>query len=65
MNNTIGTPEGTRDRLFAECRACRQVEKAVTQLFKRRGYCEVTTPNVEYYDMITAAGHPLPQESML
>ena len=65
MNKTIGTPEGTRDWLFAECAAFRRVERAVTEQFRRWGYCEMTTPNVEYYDMISAAGHPLPQESML
>lgn len=65
MHVTIGTPEGTKDRLFAECAACRQVEKAVTGLFKRWGYCEVTTPNVEYFDVISATGHPLSQESMM
>ncbi len=65
MTRTIGTPEGTRDRLFAECNACRQVEKAVTGLFKRRGYSEMTTPSVEYYDLIPAAGHPLSQEAMM
>lgn len=65
MKKTIGTPEGTRDRLFAECLSCRQVEQKVTELFRRRGYCEMTTPNVEYYDIIPAAGHPLSQESMM
>lgn len=65
MIKTIGTPEGTRDRLFAECSGCRRVEGAVTELFARRGYCEMTTPNVEYYDIIPAAGHPLSQESMM
>ncbi len=65
MNRTIGTPEGTRDRLFAECAACRAVQRAATALFQRRGYSELTTPNVEYYDIIPAAGHPLSQESMM
>ena len=65
MNRTIGTPEGTRDRLFAECAACRAVQQAATALFQRRGYSELTTPNVEYYDIIPAAGHPLSQESMM
>lgn len=65
MKKTIGTPEGTRDRLFAECAAFRRVEQAVTGVFRRQGYCEMTTPNVEYYDLISAAGHPLPQESMM
>ncbi len=65
MSKTIGTPEGTRDRLFAECASFRQVEDAVTEVFRRQGYCEMTTPNVEYYDAISAAGHPLPQEAMM
>ncbi len=65
MNKTIGTPEGTRDRLFAECAAFRRVERAVEQVFRRQGYCEMTTPNVEYYDAVSAAGHPIAQEAML
>lgn len=65
MKKTIGTPEGTRDRLFAECAAFRRVEQAVTDVFRRQGYCEMITPNVEYYDLITAAGQPLSQESMM
>ncbi len=65
MLRTIGTPEGTRDRLFAECSSCRRVKTAATDLFRMRGYAEMTTPNVEYYDIIPAAGHPLSQESMM
>lgn len=65
MQKTIGTPEGTRDRLFAECAACRRVETAVTDVFGRQGYSELTTPSVEYYDIIAATGHPLTQESMM
>lgn len=65
MKKTIGTPEGTRDRLFAECAGCRRVAEAATEEFRRQGYCELLTPNVEFYDLISTAGHPLPQESML
>ena len=32
------TPEGTRDRLFSECRERRQVQSQLTHLFSRRGY---------------------------
>lgn len=62
---TINTPEGTRDRLFAECRERRQVQRALTALFQRRGYQEVITPEVEFYDLFTQSGNPLPQEAML
>ena len=65
MKQLIPTPEGTKDRLFAECAAFRRVEEAVTAAFRRQGYCEMITPNVEYYDLISAAGHPLSQESMM
>lgn len=65
MNYTINTPEGTRDRLFAECRDRRQAQDALTALFRRRGYAEVSTPEVEFYDLFLQSGNPLPQEAML
>ncbi len=65
MHMTIGTPAGTCDRLFAECAAYRTIQRAVTGLFQRRGYCELMTPEVEFYDVFTASGNPLPQQSML
>ena len=43
MRYTIHTPEGTRDRLFSECRERRQVQSALTRLFQCRGYAEVYT----------------------
>lgn len=65
MSYTINTPEGTRDRLFAECLERRQVQNALGALFRRRGYTEVTTPEVEFYDLFVQSGSPLPQEAML
>lgn len=65
MNYTANTPEGTRDRLFAECRDRRQVQDHLTALFRRRGYAEIITPEVEFYDLFLRSGNPMPQESML
>ena len=65
MNWSINTPEGTRDRLFAECRERRQVQGRLTELFARRGYAEVMTPELEFYDLLLQAGTPMPQEQML
>ena len=65
MTHTIHTPEGTRDRLFAECRDRRSTQTALTDLFRRRGYAEVSTPEVEFYDLFLRSGNPIPQESML
>ena len=59
------TPEGTRDRLYAECRQLRGIRSALMELFSRRAYKEITTPEVEYYDLFVRAENPLPQETML
>ena len=65
MNIHINTPEGTRDRLFSECLERRQVQSALVELFRSRGYTEVITPEVEFYDLFVQSGNPIPQESML
>ncbi len=65
MAYTIHTPEGTKDRLFAQCKGHRQVQLNLTNLFNRRGYTEIATPEVEFYDVFLQSGSPLPQESML
>ncbi len=59
------TPEGTRDRLFTECRDRRQIQSRLTHLFRRRGYAEIITPETEFYDLFVQSGNPLPQEAML
>ena len=65
MNVHINTPEGTRDRLFSECLERRQVQSVLVELFRRRGYTEVITPEVEFYDLFVQSGNPIPQEAML
>lgn len=63
--NVIATPEGTRDRLFSECRDFCAAQNKLTELFRGRGYEEIRTPEVEYYDLFLQSGNPIPQESML
>lgn len=65
MSFIINTPEGTRDRLFAECAERRQVQNQLTQLFSERSYAEISTPEIEFYDLFVQSGNPLPQESFL
>ena len=65
MKSKISLPEGTQDRLFEECQERRQVQNALTGLFQERGYREVSTPEVEFYDLFIQSGSPLPQEQML
>ena len=65
MKLTINTPEGTRDRLFAECQERRQVQARLTRLFRQRGYLEVSTPETEFYDLFALSGSAIPQERMI
>ena len=45
------TPEGTRDLLFEDCAAVRAVETRLQNSFKAKGYSEVITPGLEFYDV--------------
>ncbi len=58
------TPEGTRDALFAECTLRRGVESRLISLFTARGYSEIITPTLEFYDVFHRETHPLPMEQM-
>ena len=63
--SVIATPEGTRDRLFSECQDFCAAQNKLTELFRGRGYEEIRTPEVEYYDLFLQSGNPIPQEYML
>ena len=65
MRVIVNTPEGTRDRLFAECQERRQVQDRLTRLFRQRGFLEVSTPETEYYDLFALSGSAIGQERMI
>lgn len=50
------TPEGTRDLLFEECLTYRNIEKLLAGVFQSRGFHEVITPGLEYYDVFSQGG---------
>jgi ATP phosphoribosyltransferase regulatory subunit len=47
------TPSGTRDVLPDEMRELRAIEAAVTGVFAARGYGEISTPALEYEEVLT------------
>ena len=63
-HNWVRAPEGTRDRLFAECAGRRRLENRMMELLAGRGYREVATPGLEYYNLFAQTGYPLPEEGM-
>lgn len=53
MSNPI--PQGTRDILPDEMRELRRIEDTLRALFSERGYGEVSTPAIEYSEVLEAA----------
>lgn len=65
MSKKIGlTPMGTRDLLFEECLARREVEGRLSRLFKLRGFSEVMTPGIEFFDLFQTGQVVMPVENM-
>ncbi|MCL2488507.1 MAG: ATP phosphoribosyltransferase regulatory subunit [Oscillospiraceae bacterium] len=59
MKNTMRmTPEGTRDLLFEECLARRELAGRLTALFESRGFSEVMTPGIEFFDVFSDGAIP-------
>lgn len=58
------TPDGTKDRLFDECEKRGRFTHALRSLFESRGFGEVSTPVLEYYDVFDTARAYFPQESI-
>jgi ATP phosphoribosyltransferase regulatory subunit len=57
-------PEGTCDQLFKECEALRSVQNRLTEIFISRGFNEVVTPAIEFYDLFNDKAIAMPQEMM-
>ncbi len=64
QNYDLITPEGTKDLLFGECTIRRSIEEKLSRLFKSRGYCEMITPGLEFFDVFNLNSSYFPQENM-
>lgn len=58
------TPEGTRDLLYDECAALRAAEEKLRKIFLNRGYTEIVTPGLEFYDVFNSKSRRFSQEQM-
>lgn len=63
-NFDLITPEGTKDLLFEDCAVRRSLEEKLSGIFKSKGYCEVVTPGLEFFDVFNLNSRYFPQESM-
>lgn len=63
-NYDLITPEGTKDLLFGECIVRRKIEDTLLKLFKSRGYSEMITPGLEFFDVFNMKSRYFPQETL-
>ena len=63
QGNTRNVPLGTRDIMFEEAELFRKLETKLTQLYTDRGFSEIMTPAIEYYDVFET-GSTMSQEQM-
>ena len=63
-NYSTQTPEGTRDVLFEASEAQNRIEKSLRSFFYCRGFREVRTPGIEFFDVFGSNGKYFPAESM-
>ncbi|EJR03342.1 ATP phosphoribosyltransferase regulatory subunit [Bacillus cereus] len=57
-------PNGTRDYLFEECTLIEEVEQKLRRTFLGRGYEEIRTPTIEFYDVFAFQNRPIDEEKM-
>jgi len=58
------SPEGTRDLLFSQCELRKRIGEQVCGLFEMRGYSEVITPTIEFYDLFARGSSVMPQQML-
>lgn len=63
-NYDLITPEGTKDLLFSECLIRRNIENTLLHIFKSRGYSEMITPGLEFFDVFNLNSSYFPQENL-
>ncbi len=63
QGNKRNVPSGTRDIMFDEAKLFRSLENRLTRLYESRGFSEIKTPTIEYFDVFDA-GSTLAQEQM-
>ena len=60
----VYTPEGVQDILEEECYWKKELESKARTLFRQKGYKEIETPSIEFYDVYSDRQKMLSQETM-
>lgn len=58
------TPEGTKDLLYNDCLVREEDKRKIHKIFESRGYSQVITPGLEFYDVFNLNSVYFPQENL-
>ncbi len=57
-------PDGMRDMIYGEIKTVREIGSGLINLYRSRGYAEVVTPAIEYFDVFNIPSSVLGEENM-
>ena len=57
-------PEGMRDYIYEDVTRKRMIERAINETFEKRGYSEIITPVMEFFDVFNTSENHVPYEDM-
>ncbi|MCT4593898.1 MAG: ATP phosphoribosyltransferase regulatory subunit [Anaeromicrobium sp.] len=58
------TTDGVRDVLFSEAREKKRIESTIRNVFRNRGYDEIISPTLEFYNLFNEGHWPISEEVM-
>ena len=62
--NRKNIPDGMRDMVYGEIKTVKDISEKLLSFYQSRGYTEVVTPTVEYFDVFDVKNRIIAQESM-
>lgn len=62
--NRKNIPDGMRDMVYGEIKTVKDISEKLLSFYQSRGYAEVVTPTVEYFDVFDVKNRIIAQESM-
>ena len=57
-------PDGMRDMVYGEIKTAKELGDKLLKLYQKRGYAEVVTPTIEYFDVFNIENRVIAEESM-
>ncbi len=57
-------PDGMRDLVYSEIKTVKEIGESLISLYQKRGYAQVVSPTIEYFDVFNIENRVIAEESM-